>query len=199
MMIKTYLLENFEFDDKKLNELMLSTLNENFDISLVNHNEGLKAEYNDLVNLYCEKRKRDNLLIVLPDFEVGGGQAVGIRFANYFKKYYNVFILNTREKLETKYMREMIDGDIVVLKHGDKMDRIKFFQTTFKFKAVISLIWWSDKLSYQAFTGADTKRIISMHGCYENILEVIFFYFMSCQIVSSKGFFCLESHNNAYA
>ncbi|MBQ8985522.1 glycosyltransferase [Candidatus Saccharibacteria bacterium] len=171
MMIKTYLLENFEFDDKKLNELMLSTLNENFDISLVNHNEGLKAEYNDLVNLYCEKRKRDNLLIVLPDFEVGGGQAVGIRFANYFKKYYNVFILNTREKLETKYMREMIDGDIVVLKHGDKMDRIKFFQTTFKFKAVISLIWWSDKLSYQAFTGADTKRIISMHGCYENILE----------------------------
>lgn len=171
IMIKTYLINNFRFDDKKLNKLMISTLNENFDIDLVDRDEDLRVDYTKLIELYHEKETLKNLLVILPDFEVGGGQAVGIRFANSFKKYYNVFVLNTREKLETKYMREMIDKDVEILKYDHDVERLRFLNTTFGFKAVLSLIWWSDKLSYQAFADTDVNRIISMHGCYENILD----------------------------
>ncbi len=171
MMIKTYLMDNFEYGDKQLNKLMLSTLNENFDIRLVESDEELKTAYGNLIKLYKDKKTLDNLLVILPDFEVGGGQAVGIRFANYFKKYYNVFILNAREGLETDYMKDMIDADVEILKYGGDVERLKFLNSMFGFKAALSLIWWADKLAYQAFAGSETKRIISMHGCYENLLD----------------------------
>lgn len=171
MMIKTYLMNNFKYDDKKLNKLMLSTLNENFDMDLISSDEELKEAYSNLIELYKSKERLKNLLVILPDFEVGGGQAVGIRFANYLRKYYNVFVLNAREWLETDYMRGMINKDVEILEYGGDIERLKSLNNMFEFKVVLSLIWWSDKLAYQAFGDTGTKRIISMHGCYENLLD----------------------------
>lgn len=171
IMIKKYLLDHFDFDDKKLNRLMLSTFNENFDINLVNNDNVLLTMYQELIRCYQEKKKRENLLVIVPDFEAGGGQTVGIRFANSFSKYYNVFILNAREWLVTDYMKDMISDDVEILQYDNDLAKLKFFNSTFAFKAVLSLIWWSDKLSYLAFKDMNTKRIISMHGCYENILD----------------------------
>ena len=172
IMIKKYLIENFTYNDRNLNDLMVSFLNENADIRLIESNEELREAYKELVALYSEKKKKENLLIIVPDLEVGGGQAVGIRFANYFTKYYDVFIVSAREQLEMGYMREMISSDVKILKYEHDVERLKFWNKTLRFKAVLSLIWWSDKLSYMAFKDEPgIKRIISMHGCYEKILD----------------------------
>lgn len=169
--IKKYLIENYEYNDLALSKIMLALLNEYCSYALVEENEELDNAYMELAELYAHKKKRDNILIVLPDFNVGGGQAVGIRLANALSEYYNVFILNTREGLETDCIKKMISDDVGILKYGGEVQKLTFFGEILKLKAVLSFIWWSDKLAYLAFEDTDVKRIVSMHGCYENILD----------------------------
>lgn len=171
IMIKKYLLENFEFDEKNLNKMMVSTLNENFDVKLLDENEDLRKNFEKLKEIYNKKKRRENLVVVVPDLEAGGGQTVGVRFANAFSEYYNVFLVNAREPLEVNYMKKMISPDVEVLKCNGDPEKLKWFGLMLDAKAAISLIWWSDKLSYLAFRDTEIKRIISMHGCYEKILD----------------------------
>ena len=170
--IKKYVIENFEFDDVTLNNALLEMINNHLNYNLISQNEELTNLYKELIELANSKLKKQNILIILPDLEVGGGQTVGIRLANNFLKYYNVFIINSREQLETAFMKNMIDNNVKLLKYNGDVELLKLYNSLLKFKSVLSFIWWSDKLSYCAFKDdPSVKRIISMHGCYENILD----------------------------
>lgn len=170
--IKKYVIDNFDFDDVTLNNALLEMINNHLNYNLIRQNEELTNLYNELIKLANSKLKKPNILIILPDFEVGGGQTVGIRLANNFLKYYNVYLINTREQQETDFMKNMIDKNVKLLKYNGDVELLKLYNSLLRFKAVLSFIWWSDKLSYCAFKDdSSVKRIISMHGCYENILD----------------------------
>ena len=69
-------------------------------------------------------------------------------------------------------MKDMISDDVNVLEYKNDIELLRLYNTMLNFKSVLSFIWWSDKLSYYTFKDIpNVKRIISMHGCYENILE----------------------------
>ncbi len=171
--IKKYVVKNFNFtDDNVLNGVLLEMLNNGFNYKAIANDNELKQLFDELVSLTKAKLKKENILIILPDFNVGGGQTVGIRLANCFLKYYNVYIINAREKLETDFIKNMIDKNVNILKYNDDVELLKLYNLMLNFKSVLSFIWWSDKLSYYAFNdNPNVKRIISMHGCYENILD----------------------------
>lgn len=170
--IKKYVIENFEFDDVTLNNALLEMINNHLNYNLINKNEELTNLYKELIELAKSKLKKQNILFILPDLEVGGGQTVGIRLANNFLKYYNVYLVNAREQQETDFMKNMIDKNVKLLKYNGDVELLKLYNSLLRFKSVLSFIWWSDKLSYCAFKDdSSVKRIISMHGCYENILD----------------------------
>lgn len=170
LMIKNYILKNIKMNDKEINKLLLSI--ENFD-----YYSKKISQYEELSNIYkeCKKnikelKQKENLLIIIPDLSVGGGQSVAIRLANSFTKKYNVFIVNAREYIKNPIMENMINDDVILLTKNSVND-LKIYNELLDFKAVISFIWWSDKLAYQAFGNTNTKLILSMHGCYEMLLH----------------------------
>lgn len=170
--IKKYILSNVVLsNDVEINNVLLSMIDNGFDYKMINSDETLKKEFTDLLNICSHRLQKSNILIILPDFQTGGGQTVGIRLANSFTKYYNVYVVNAREKLANDFIKKMINPNVKVLEYNDDIDKLRSYNELLKFKSVISLIWWSDKLSYYAFGNMPVKRIISMHGCYENLLS----------------------------
>ncbi len=168
--IKSYILENINLQDKDINSLMLSIEGFDYYHTIIKNNNELETIYNHLLKNTQEKRKKDNILIIIPDLTVGGGQTVAIRLANSITKYYNVFLVNTRATLKTDIMENMISENVKLLDY-DSYEKLQSYNSLLKFKSVISFIWWSDKLAYETFKNEDTKLIISMHGCYEMLLH----------------------------
>lgn len=169
--IKKYVVENFKLSDNELNALLLSIENLENDYDKIQKSAKLRNIWESLKNQIIKKREKENILIVVPDLNVGGGQTVAIRLANSMRKYYNVFLINARSNLETDFMKQMISDDIVILNYNNSIENIRNFNNIFNFRAVISLIWWSDKLAHYAFGNDDIPWIISMHGCYEMLLH----------------------------
>jgi len=199
--IKKYVVENFDLTDEELNNMILSIqgIEDNYD--KIMKNSKLKELWEDFQKQVSQKRKKHNLLIVVPDLNTGGGQTVAIRLANSMTKFYNVFIINTRESLETEYMKGTIYDKVTLLKHDDNIEKLRGFDKLLNFRGIISLVWWSDKLTYYAFGESDIPWIISMHGCYEMLLhnpdvdeyfeknvekmlnranKIVYIYFFSC-------------------
>lgn len=168
--IKKYILNNIEISDDNLIRSIMSLFNNQKDIKYLKSDK-YKNEIIELSNIAKKKFSKKNIIIILPDFEVGGGQSVGIRLANNFIKKYNVFLINARERQETDFMKKMISDNVHTLRYYDDLEIINFYNNLFGFDTCISLIWWSDKLAYMAFKDSNTKTIISMHGCYENLLD----------------------------
>lgn len=169
--IKKYCIEHYELSDLQLNQLLLSIEEiENCYPKIIKTPtlNNLLIEIKEKVKLL---RKKKNILIILPDLNVGGGQTVSIRIANSMSKYYNVFIVNARSEFETSFMREMIKENVILLDYKNKVEILRMYKDILDFKVAISMIWWSDKLSYYAFEKDDIPLIISMHGCYEMLLH----------------------------
>jgi len=169
--IKQYVVENYKLNDNDLNDLLLSIEGIEQDYERIQKDEKLKKIWKNLQNSIQKQRKKQNILIILPDFNVGGGQTVAIRIANSMTKYYNVFVVNARRDLETDFMRKMLHSEITVLDYQDKVENLREYKEILNLRAVISLIWWSDKLAYYAFQKDNIPWIISMHGCYEMLLH----------------------------
>lgn len=169
--IKKYVVENYTLNDYQLNQIVLSIEGiENY-YNRILKDEKLKALWTEIQTLIQEKRKKDNILIALPDLNVGGGQTVAIRIANSLTKYYNVFVVNARSNLETDFMKDMISTNIEVLNYNDNVEKLRLYKEMLNFKAAISFIWWADKLMYYTFKDDNLPLIISMHGCYEMLLH----------------------------
>ena len=159
--IKKYVLENYSLNDKQINNVILSIEGIEYYYHRILNDEKLNKLWNEI----------KNIVIALPDLTVGGGQTVAIRIANALTKHYNVFLVNARSGLETKFMKQMILDTIEVLNYDDNVEKLRIYKEILDFKAGISFIWWADKLLYYAFKDSDLPLIISMHGCYEMLLH----------------------------
>lgn len=168
--IKKFILDNVSLNDNEINNLLLSIEGFEYYCSLINENNYVSEKFNDLLTTAEDKRKKKNILIIIPDLNVGGGQTVAIRIANSITKYFNVFLVNAQQSLKTDIMENMISHDVKLLTYNS-IEELKSYNSLLKFESVVSFIWWSDKLAYQAFKDENVKLIVSMHGCYEMLLH----------------------------
>jgi len=168
--IKQFIVDNIPMEDEDYNNLVLSIEGMDYYYDMIMQDEELNVLFEKLTNTINSKLKKKNIMIIVPDLTVGGGQTVAIRLANSISKYYNVFLVNTRLELENSIMKNMITENVNILSKND-INSLKIYNKLLKLSSVISFIWWSDKLAYCAFKDEDIPLIISMHGCYEMLLH----------------------------
>lgn len=168
--IKQYVVDNIPMDDEDYNNLVLSIEGMDYYHDMIMQDEKLKSLFDKLINTIQSKLKKKNIMIIVPDLTVGGGQTVAIRLANSITKYYNVFLVNARFELENSIMKNMIAKNVNLLNKND-INSLKIYNKLLKLSSVISFIWWSDKLAHCAFKDENVPLIISMHGCYEMLLH----------------------------
>ncbi|MBY0118887.1 glycosyltransferase [Paenibacillus xylanexedens] len=113
-----------------------------------------------------------NLLFVTPDFEVGGGQMLVIRLANYFSTFQNVYIYNARPWLEEESVLKMISSSVNVLPSSGNPEELMSHIENLNIDTINSHIWWSDKIVFNAIKdNKDINWVLSMHGCYEALQQ----------------------------
>lgn len=129
-----------------------------------------KTEYHVRSTNYLKVQK--NILLIAPDLTVGGGQMLVIRLANYLSTYQNVHVYNARGWLVDQSVVDMISLNVKLVNDiGDSTDLRKYIIDN-NINAVNSHIWWSDKVAYEALKDLeDVNWTLSMHGCYENLVE----------------------------
>jgi glycosyltransferase involved in cell wall biosynthesis len=112
-----------------------------------------------------------NVLVILPDLHVGGGQMYGIRLANALAERHYVWV----------YVVDHSDGD------GDLSGRLAEgvgllpkmdFEQLAGFVGIVGIdlinshVWWADKLAFRLKERRpETRWLMTMHGCCELILQ----------------------------
>ncbi len=121
-------------------------------------------------NIFLKGRKK--ILFVMPDFEIGGGQMLVIRLANYLAPFQDVYVYSARPWLYNENVVNMFSSMVNVIdSHGDPKELREFIEKN-DINIINSHIWWSDKVVYKAIKDMENITwIISMHGCYEALLE----------------------------
>ncbi|MGQ4680127.1 glycosyltransferase [Paenibacillus polymyxa] len=121
------------------------------------------------VNYLCEQKK---ILFVTPDFEVGGGQMLVIRLANFFASFQKVYIYNARPWLLEESVLKMVSPSVEILPSKGDPEELRGYIEKFNITTINSHIWWSDKITYLAVKEMTSVNwVLSMHGCYEALLQ----------------------------
>ncbi len=120
---------------------------------------------------YLKNSPQKKLLFVMPDFEMGGGQTLVVRLANYFSKFHKVFVYNARPWLYEERIAKMFDAKVEILNSTGNPDELRAHVINNQIEIINDHIWWSDKIVYKAVHDLDTRVVLSMHGCYEALLE----------------------------
>ncbi|MDK9694685.1 MAG: glycosyltransferase, partial [Sulfurimonas sp.] len=140
---------------------------------------------NELSDYYDKKRlwqaaleiqanRLPSIAVVASDFSPGGGQLFSIRVANAWKKIGgNVILLNVGHFPEHSEVVKKIDVTIPVF-DVNKIGIADLLEA-YDIDVIHSSIWWSDKYVHEIFQKLPqkVKWIVSMHGCYETLLEHI--------------------------
>ena len=184
--IKIYIIENFKMP-MALKERFINIVIdeykrlgcENTNSKNIYDNQELEHELKKLNSIYDNQLKRysflsekKNILLVAPDFEVGGGQMLVIRLANYLAPFHDVYVYSARPWLSDKNVVNMFSSKVKILdSKGDPKELEQIIKKE-KIEVINSHIWWSDKLVYKAIKNLpNIKWIISMHGCYDALVE----------------------------
>ncbi|AWV36047.1 glycosyltransferase [Paenibacillus odorifer] len=184
--IKLFILENFEIPGFIVDRFLQHIPNEYARLGCKGY-ESKDILKNDVLadkflNLENEARKKVNsvnylrikkrILFVAPDFEVGGGQMLVVRLANFFASFQDVYVYNARPWLEDSMMSGMISRNVNVLKSNGNPDELRSYINDLKIEVINSHIWWSDKITYHAIQGnQNINWVLAMHGCYEALIE----------------------------
>lgn len=121
--------------------------------------------------LYLKNSPQKKILFVMPDFEMGGGQTLVVRLANYFSKFHKVFVYNARPWLYEERIAKMFDTKVEILDSTGNPNELRTYVINNQIEIINDHIWWSDKIVYKAVHDLDTRVVLSMHGCYEALLE----------------------------
>jgi glycosyltransferase involved in cell wall biosynthesis len=119
-----------------------------------------------------KKEKLPSIIVVASDFSPGGGQLFSIRLANAWKQIGgNVVLLNVNKHPAHEEILKQIDFTVPVYNIED-ID-ISDVINVYNIDVIHSSIWWSDKYVHEMYKRLPSKVrwIISMHGCYESLLE----------------------------
>jgi glycosyltransferase involved in cell wall biosynthesis len=115
-----------------------------------------------------EKRR---VLVIIPDLHVGGGQMAGIRLANALAHRHYVSIFAVDHSAGYGSLADRIGSRVTRLPDGDFAQLLSFVEAA-QIELISSHVWWSDKLAYRLKQGRpETRWLITMHGCYERILQ----------------------------
>ena len=173
--IQHYLVRNFNISDHFYHKMVLhveAELNrltgETFDKSTVVTEV---AKLSELHDDNIKKCKHPRILFVVPDLEFGGGQMAGIRLANYFSHTHTVYIYSARPNLYHQEVYQMVDTQVNLLRSRGTVEDLRSYLISLSIDVLISQIWWSDSLAFQALADLNIFWIITMHGCYEFLLE----------------------------
>ncbi|SET25408.1 Glycosyltransferase involved in cell wall bisynthesis [Pseudobutyrivibrio sp. C4] len=123
---------------------------------------------------FAQNVPRKRILFVIPDFEMGGGQTLIIRLANYMCRYHQVFLYNARPYLAEKRIEKMIMPGVTVLESEGTPENLAYFIKKHDIDIVNSHIWWADKITYKALSLLPfnhVKYLLCMHGCYEMLIN----------------------------
>ena len=137
-------------------------------------NLGLAGTMRDLARL-CKKRtlkqgQKHRIMVIIPDLEFGGGQLFGIRLANFLSNTNDVVLYNARPYLINRGIKDTISADVRLYQDNGNPDEAAQIIDTYGIDAVISNVWWSDKLAYLAVKDKKVRWVLVMHGCYEALV-----------------------------
>jgi glycosyltransferase involved in cell wall biosynthesis len=121
-----------------------------------------------------EKRSIPSVLFVASDLSPGGGQMFVIRLANAWAARGGRAILLNVEKFPThaKVLSRIDPRVAAFTSRGADAGFLKRLCTRFDIDVIHSSIWWADKYVRQHIGDLpETGWAITMHGCYETILE----------------------------
>lgn len=125
------------------------------------------------LNIYSFLRNipQKNILFVMPDFEMGGGQTLVVRLANFFSRFHHVYLYNARPWLREERIERMILPKVMILDSNGTPEQLRSYIQKLQIEIINDHIWWSDKLVYKAAADLNTRIVLSMHGCYEALLQ----------------------------
>lgn len=191
-------------EDFLLNKSILSKMEENYSTEA-----GYSGEEKPENEFFSKLRKTTinqimslqhlNILIVLSEFNIGGGEITGLRLANQLSKNHNVYLYNAK-KINNSNFIKMIDKNVNVILHEDELLNLIH---SGKLNFVNSHIWWGDKFIYHFLKNNSIYWILSMHGCYEMLLKNFDvdpeFYQLSKEMIKRADFITYDAEKNLEA
>lgn len=184
--IKRFVIENFQIPKSQMHAFLNLVPNEyarlgckGYESNNIMDNDKLAGAFESLVNdcrhsmdKYNYLNSRKKILFVAPDFEVGGGQMLVVRLANFFSAYQEVYIYNARPWLVDRVITTMISESVTILPSNGDPNELGAYMDSIGIEVVNSHIWWSDKITYRAIKNKPlTQWVLSMHGCYEALMK----------------------------
>lgn len=114
-----------------------------------------------------KSRRRLKILIILSEFKIGGGEITGLRLANYLARTHDVYLYAAKKESSPSFLA-MISPDVQVIEDESALYHLVHSENL---DFVNSHIWWGDKLTYSFLKDNSLYWILSMHGCYEMLVE----------------------------
>lgn len=114
-----------------------------------------------------QQRERLKILIILSEFKIGGGEITGLRLANYLARTHEVYLYAAKKDSSPSFLA-MISPSVQVIQEEDALIHLIHTQNL---DFVNSHIWWGDKFTYSLLKDNNIYWILSMHGCYEMLVE----------------------------
>ncbi len=134
--------------------------------------KSLQKQLNEINEKYIflNNTRRKKILFVLPDYEMGGGQIVAIRLANFFATYHHVYIYNARPWLMDSRFINLVENETIILESNGQPTQLAEYIQRYEIDFINTHVWWSDKILYESLKYIKNNNFqwaITMHGCYE--------------------------------
>jgi len=130
----------------------------------------------------AEKKKKKlnyfpslTIMLVISEFNYGGGEIFPIRLANALKKSgVNVIVLNIEHQPTHPDVANMLDKSIKVVSvksWKNKKNELKNLINKYDIDAIYSYVWWADKFIANNMEDLNVLWGVCMCGCHENLTQ----------------------------
>ncbi|MBL9150053.1 MAG: glycosyltransferase family 4 protein [Phycisphaerae bacterium] len=113
----------------------------------------------------------ERLLIVAGDLELGGGQIFAVRLANALARSMSVSLVSADPARCDARLRARVAPNVDVVPCDGSPAQLASIVRDGGYTAVNSHLWQADALVERALAHGGVRWTISMHGCYELLLE----------------------------
>lgn len=110
-----------------------------------------------------------NVLVIMPDLQIGGGQLAAIRIASALADRHPVWLATVERQPSDPALLGQLPDNVPLLPEMS-LDALTRFCRLAGIQLIISHVWWSDKLA-QLLTARleEVQWLLCMHGCYEHL------------------------------
>jgi glycosyltransferase involved in cell wall biosynthesis len=111
------------------------------------------------------------VLVVAGDLELGGGQIFAVRLANALAREVPVAVMSADPARLDPTLLGRLDPAVSLVACDGSPERLGRLVADGGYTAVNSHLWQADALVERALAGSHVRWTVSMHGCYELLLE----------------------------